>query len=166
MVTTITGPGADDPFDPVDLDDIVARIVLPLVRSVVRPGDLTGVDLGWGPRTPILGHWSPESWSEPEVVHRSDHGPFSSSMTLRFLKDPDEQPTPLEDPDQLWLLIRAREATFHSPFWAGSEPGPYTMADPAGWLAEALEDWVCEDVYRGEQRVVHAVIPARNESWG
>lgn len=44
----ISGPGADDLFDPWDLDDVRERVVLPVVRSVLGPDELRGVEVGWG----------------------------------------------------------------------------------------------------------------------
>jgi hypothetical protein len=32
-------------------------IVMPVVSSLIRPADLEKVDVGWGPRVPMLGFW-------------------------------------------------------------------------------------------------------------
>jgi hypothetical protein len=62
------GPGANDSFDPGDLDDLLARVVMPVVNSIIKPGELERVDLGWGRRLPEgddedsdRGYWRPHT---------------------------------------------------------------------------------------------------------
>ena len=151
----ISGPGAGDVFDPWDLDDVRARIVMPLLQGLFRPGDLEAVDLGRGPRVPVPGFWS-----SPPGLPDPLGEPYTSTMILR--SDDGEQPTALEADEELWLLVTAAGSTWHSRVWAPAAAAAlFTMAEVAVQLADHLEDWVCEDVYRGEQAVVKAVIPAR-----
>jgi hypothetical protein len=48
-VTVGGGPGAGDLFNPDDHDDVLNRLVLPVVTSLVRPDELKAVQVGWGP---------------------------------------------------------------------------------------------------------------------
>ncbi len=119
-----SGPGSDDRFDPWDLDDVRERVVEPVVTSLIRPADLTRIDLGWGPREPI-------------------------SMLLQA-------------DDELWVLIEAAGSTWHSAIWRiETAEQLQTLSDVAWNFADQLEDWVCEDVYWGEQAIANVVIPAR-----
>jgi len=54
-------PGVADPFDR-DLDDVRTRIIMLVATSLIRPGELERVDVGWGPRVPIR-DCCPITWS-------------------------------------------------------------------------------------------------------
>lgn len=43
---TLHGPGKDDPFDPFDLNDVRARVVLPVLEGLLRPGELDRMSMG------------------------------------------------------------------------------------------------------------------------
>jgi hypothetical protein len=64
--------------------------------------------------------------------------------------------------DELWVLVRADGATWHSQIWQIELADLMeTMSDVAWALADRLEDWVCECVYWGEQAQATFVIPER-----
>lgn len=71
----ITGPGGDDLFDPWDIDDVRERVVLPVVRSVLRPNELRGVEVGWGLWTSSWDRGAPddELWV---LVHTTGEASF------------------------------------------------------------------------------------------
>ena len=152
-----TGPGGGDRFDPWDLDDVRERVILPVVSSLIRAPDLTRIDVGWGPREPILGFWSdPPRRGEFDPL---TNGAFGSWMVLR---DASEQPTALQADDELWVLVEAAGSTWQSPIWqVESAEQLETLSEVAWDLANRLEDWVCEQVYWGEQAIARFVIPAR-----
>jgi hypothetical protein len=150
-----TGPGSDDRFDPRDLDDIRERVVLPVVSSLIATPDLTRIDVGWGPREPILGFWFDPPMDPPGPEKEA----FSSRMVLR---PAGEQPTELQADEELWVLVAAAGSTWHSQIWqVESAEQRQTLSEVAWHLANQLEDWVCERVYWGEQAIARFVIPAR-----
>jgi len=148
------GAGGADPFDPWDLDDVRERVVMPVVSSLIRSADLEKVDVGWGPREPMVGFSGFLSNRPiPEDVPGGLHV---------FEPDPAQQPTLLQADDELRLLVTAAGATWHSQLWQiESAEQMETMADVAWDLANRLEDWVCERVYWGEQAIATFVIPER-----
>lgn len=65
-MATGTGDGAADRFDPWDLDDIRARVALPVVASLVRPAELQHVDVGWRQdELWVLVRAAGETWQAP-----------------------------------------------------------------------------------------------------
>jgi hypothetical protein len=78
-VPVISGPGADDLFDPWDLDDVRDRVVLPVVRSVLRPDELNGVEVGWGPG---ISPWNPDDPADElwVLVHTTDESSWSCQI--------------------------------------------------------------------------------------
>ncbi|HEX9030543.1 MAG TPA: hypothetical protein VF834_01775 [Streptosporangiaceae bacterium] len=48
------GPGARDLFNPDDLDDVLNRVVMPVVASLIGPDELESVQVGWGPFSETL----------------------------------------------------------------------------------------------------------------
>ena len=67
--------------------------------------------------------------------------------------------------EEIWLLVSAAGATWRSAFWFGTDPDPEeTLGEVAYFLADRLEDWVCESVAWGEQRIADVHIPARRRS--
>ncbi|MBT0767566.1 hypothetical protein KIH74_01435 [Kineosporia sp. J2-2] len=63
---------------------------------------------------------------------------------------------------ELLLRVMAAGRTWHGAFWFGPEADPEeTLGEVAYYLADRLEDWVCEDVAWGEQRIAEVRIPAR-----
>jgi hypothetical protein len=46
------GPGADDLFSPDDHDDVLNRVVMPVVASLVGPKEMEAAEVGWGPLSP------------------------------------------------------------------------------------------------------------------
>jgi hypothetical protein len=149
-----TGAGGADPFDPWDLDDVRERVVMPVVCNLIRSADLEKVDVGWGPMEPMLGFW--EFLSERPTPEDGLGGLYV------FEPDPAQKQTLLQADDELWLLVTAGGATWHSQIWQiESAEQTETMADVAWALADRLEDWVCERVYWGEQAIATFVIPER-----
>jgi hypothetical protein len=149
-----TGPGCGDRFDPWDLDDVRERVVLPVVSSLIRALDVSRIDVGWGPREPILGFWS-----DPPVPPVLGDEAFTSWMVL---SETGEQPTALEADGELWVLVEAAGSTWQSQIWQAEAAGHLQTLGEVAWeLANRLEDWVCEQVYWGEQAVARFVIPAR-----
>ena len=145
------GPGRDDPIDPQDLDDVRERVIHPVVSSLVRSPDLTRTDVGWGTREPIMGFWS-----DPTPP---GGGAFLSQVMFR---DAGDRPTALQADGELWVLVEAAGSTWHSQLWQPeSSEQPQTLGQVAWDLADRLEDWVCEEVYWGEQAIAKFVIPAR-----
>jgi hypothetical protein len=64
--------------------------------------------------------------------------------------------------EELWALVEAAGSTWASSIWQLEAAEQLeTLADVAWRLADQLEDWVSEDLYRGEQALARAVIPAR-----
>jgi hypothetical protein len=147
----LTGAGSGDDFDPWDLTDVRERVVMPVVTSLIRAPDLERVDLGWGPQEPVWG-----LPSGPPVALEGMDGLYFGEH------DPSEQPALQLASDELWLLIVARDSTWHSQIWQieMAEQMP-TLGDVAWDLANRLEDWVCERVYWGEQALARIAIPAR-----
>jgi hypothetical protein len=152
-----TGPGAEEPFDPHDVDDVRERVVVPVVSSLIRAQDLERIDVGWGPREPVLGFWN-----DPPLP--PSDAPYTSRITFR---DAAERPTALRADDELWVLVRALGATWHSRLWQPETAwATETMGKAAHALADQLEDWVCELVYWGEQALAKVIIPARRAASG
>jgi hypothetical protein len=62
------GPGADDLFNPHDLDEVKNRVVMPVVMSLIGPDQLETVEVGWGPLSPDLAEdgkpmgWDRDLW--------------------------------------------------------------------------------------------------------
>jgi len=149
-----TGPGGRDPFDPWDLEDVRERVVMPVISSLIPPADLETVDVGWGPREPMSGFG--ESRSTRPILKDGVEGLYFSE------RDPTQQPTLPQADDELWLLVTAAGATWHSQLWQiESAEQLETMTDVAWALADRLEDWVCERVYWGEQPLATFIIPER-----
>lgn len=48
-MSTGGGPGAGDLFNPNDLDDVLNRVVMPVVTSLISADELETVEVGWGP---------------------------------------------------------------------------------------------------------------------
>jgi hypothetical protein len=161
----ITGPGGSDPIDPSDVDDLRTRVVLPVVAGLIRPPDLEIVDVGGGTREPVWDYGPPVS---PTVIEFdeafSNSSPSSTSMAFGSsitLSGPRERILRQVD-DELWVLVTAAGSTWHSPIWQpGSAELFATLAELAWHFADQLEDWVCEDVYRGEQPQARIEIPSR-----
>jgi hypothetical protein len=63
---------------------------------------------------------------------------------------------------ELWVLVEASDATWQAQLWAlEAAESLRTMGDVAFFLADRLEDWVCERVYWGEQVIAEVSIPER-----
>ena len=45
----VKGPGVNDKLEPADLDDVRARVLLPVVTKLIPPSLLQNADVGWGP---------------------------------------------------------------------------------------------------------------------
>jgi hypothetical protein len=129
------GPGANDPFDPHDLDEVRMRIVMPVVTSLIRPGELERVTVEWS----------------PPLTH-DDSVPLGPAGTGR----------PRKGDEQLRVLVVARGSTWESSIWASDVNAPDDTMDRIAFrFADQLEDWVCECVAWGEQRIARYIIPAR-----
>jgi hypothetical protein len=64
--------------------------------------------------------------------------------------------------EPLRVLILARGSTWESAIWASDVNAPDDTMDRIAFrFADQLEDWVCELVAWGEQRIARYVIPAR-----
>lgn len=121
----VSGPGSHDPFDPWDVEDVLERVVRPIVASLIRPADVRRVEVGWGPRESA---WWPFGRAE----------------------------------DELWLLVATPGSVWHSQIWQLETADQLaTLGAVAQRVADAMEDWVCEDVYWGEQAMARVLIPAR-----
>jgi hypothetical protein len=145
-VPNVTGPGAGDPFDPWDLSDVRDRVVHPVVSALIQPVDLGHVDVGWGPREHVPG------LGLPPLTPRMD-----PLVMRRFELAGGE-----EELEELWLLVRTTDATWHAPLWQPMMTGVLaTVGEVVHHLADRLEDWVCEDVYWAEQAVANVSIPER-----
>lgn len=138
------GPGANDPFDPDDLDDVLARVVMPVVSSIIKPGELQQVDLGWGPRLPE----GEEEKADRELL----------STTYGIEAD--------NGGNDLYVLVVASGRTFEWPVWKPEfrEPGE-TLDSIAFSFADVLEDFVFDCVAPwGELRIARYAIPERRSS--
>jgi hypothetical protein len=49
-MATCAGPGAEDAFDPWDLEDIMSRVVQPVLAALFQPHELGEAKVGWGDR--------------------------------------------------------------------------------------------------------------------
>jgi len=67
---------------------------------------------------------------------------------------------------EIWLLVTTSSGrSWRSAFWFGPLADPEeTLGEVAFFLADRLEDWVCEDVVWGEQRIADVRIPSRREA--
>ena len=145
------GPGIHDRFDPWDLDDVRDRIVLPVVHSLFGPDELTRVEVdlraGVRPVKPAL----PRACRS--LVHESHPSHGSAATNL---------PDPWEE---LWALVTVLRRTWKGAIWTIDGVAPEdTLDDIAFALADRLEDWSCENVFWGEQRIANYTIPARHRS--
>jgi hypothetical protein len=68
---------------------------MPVVCSLIRSADLEKVDVGWGPRQPLLGFW--EFLSDRPAPEDGLGGLYV------FEPDPAQQPTLLQADDELWI---------------------------------------------------------------
>lgn len=65
---------------------------------------------------------------------------------------------------QIWLRLTVADRIWESAFWFGPQDDPEeTLGEVAYFLADRLEDWVCEEVAWGEQRIADIRIPARRK---
>lgn len=129
------GPGAQDRFDPYDLEDVRERIVLPIVNSLITPDELRQVDVGWGPRLPR---------TVDQLLWAQRHLPDQS-------KD-------------LWVLVRAAGKTLEWQLWLPTNPQNDPMAtlgDIAFDYALRVEQWVEDELGRERGQVARYSIPAR-----
>jgi hypothetical protein len=126
------GPGATDPFDPEDLDDLRQRVVLPVVSSLLAADELVSVEVRRGPDEEYRRRWA--AHLAPDDLE---------SIWVNVAARDDER----------WA------STVWSPqtAWAAR-----TLGEVAANLADRLEDWVCETRFGwGQQRVADYLIPAR-----
>jgi hypothetical protein len=132
------------------MDDVRERVVRPVVSALIRPPDLERVQVGWGPREPVLGL-------------RSDRPAPGANLHGLYIAEPAAgELRPLRADDELWVLIAAAGATWHSQIWdIDTAEQLETLAEVAWALADRLEDWVCEAVYWGEQAIARVAIPVR-----
>jgi hypothetical protein len=64
--------------------------------------------------------------------------------------------------DELWVLVDAAGSVWQSQIWQLELADQLqSLGEVARELADRLEDWVCEQVYWGEQAIARFVIPAR-----
>lgn len=139
------GPGANDPFDPNDLADVLARVVMPVVNSIIKPEEFDRVDLGWGPRLPA----DAEDESDRQLLDaaygiETDYGP-------------------IDDSNDLYVLVVAKGNNFEWPIWKPefSEPDD-TLDSVAFGFADVLEDFVFDCVTRWDDlRIAKYIIPQR-----
>ena len=135
------GPGADDLFDPDDLDDVLARVVTPVVTSIIKPGELESVDLGWGPRLAE----GEEEQSDRELL-RTTYGIEAD-----------------DGRNDLHVLVVACGRTFEWAIWKPEfgEPDD-TLGSVAFSFADALEDFVFDCVTCWDElRIARYTIPGR-----
>ncbi|GAA3631131.1 hypothetical protein GCM10022223_56410 [Kineosporia mesophila] len=66
---------------------------------------------------------------------------------------------------EIWAQVTALGKTWQAAFWFGPQADPEeTLGEVAYYLADRLEDWICEEVAWGEQRIADIRIPARRQS--
>jgi hypothetical protein len=156
------GPGADDVLDPGDLDDIRARVVLPVVTGLLTADELVSVDVV---RRRAAAPLSPADVPPGTGVYFSvlaiTYAPPGGDTQDRDEEDPDDARV-----DELWVVLEARddehgEWLVHSPY--GPQQG--TLGDAASQLADQMTDWVCETRFGwGQLREPELTIPNRDAS--
>lgn len=131
-VSVNAGPGALDPCDPEDLDDLRQRVVLPVVNSLLAADELVSVEVRRGPDEDYIRTWS--------ATLATDE--LESIWVLVVARDGERWGSTVWSSQTAWT---AR-----------------TLGEVAATLADHLEDWVCETGFGwGQQRVADYVIPAR-----
>jgi len=155
------GPGADDELDPEDLDDIRARVVLPVVTSLLTGDELVSVDVvRRHPRPPL---------TEADLSHGT--GVYFSVLDVQLgpdaVDEADHAAPAAGESAEVWVVLEARgdehaEWLVHSPSYGPDEP---TLGQVAWQLADQLADWVCETRFGwGQLREPELTIPKRNAS--
>ena len=117
------GPGATDPFDPVDVEDVRLRVVEPVLQWMLRPGELREYEIGWEPSmNPVDPEWS------------NMPGPVS----------------PEGLPMDLVVRVTTSSSTLEHQLWIHGSWDKETLHHVAERLADDLQDWICEGVRWGE----------------
>lgn len=133
------GPGAGDPFDPFDLDDVRMRVVMPVVTALVSPADLKRVEIGW-----------------VSLLPRGQISPVRGALAA----DPG-------DDDNLWVVVTAAGSKMECELWQRDQIAPYdTLGEAAFQFAIRLEEWVDGCIGWGEDHVAEYLIPARSSGGG
>jgi hypothetical protein len=152
------GPGADDELDPEDLDDIRARVVLPVVTSLLTADELVSVDVVRRRATP-----PPTAADLPTGT-----GVYVSFLDVQWGPAVVDDAAPAADEDaEVWVVVEARgdergEWLLHSPSWG---PDDATLGQVAWQLADQIADWVCETRFGwGDLREPDFTIPQRGSS--
>jgi hypothetical protein len=155
------GPGAYDELDPEDLDDIRARVLLPVVTSLLTADELVFVDVVRRRGTPPL----------TAADMPGGTGAYFSFLDITYA--PDAAESSVEDgshdatADEVWVVLEARgdehgEWLVHSPSYGPDEP---TLGQVAWQLADQLADWVCETCFGwGDLREPEFIIRQRGAS--
>jgi hypothetical protein len=116
------------PVDP----ETARRQIETVVKSVLHPSELTGVELHWAPRHVPL-------WNGPPPTA----GPYQSDLVITG-----EVVAPKGE-DSLHVRVTAGPESFEMDIW----PAPTSWATMVASLADALEDWVAESRFAwGQQR--------------
>lgn len=140
-----SGPGANDPFDPNDLADVLERVVMPVVSSIIKPDELEHIDLGWGPRLP------------PDDEDESDRQLLEAAYGIETLYGP------VDDSNDLYVLVVAKGNKFEWPIWKPEFAEPDDTLDSVAFgFADALEDFVFDCVAPwGDLRIAKYTVPER-----
>jgi hypothetical protein len=120
-------------FDPFDIADVRARVVLPVVASLIEPPTLRSVEVGWESIPPV--------------------GVDPADLPLAA------EPGPGDD---LRVRVRAAGSILDVPLWQPDQDDECdTLGDAAFSLAVRFEEWVDDCIEWGVDHLAQYVIPAR-----
>jgi hypothetical protein len=121
----------DDLFDPVSIDDVRDRIIVPVVSSLFTKQEVDEITLSM--RRSI--HYIDDDIGEADGFYVTTSPPRVGEDRVQ----------------ELWVRVVAIGMVWEAPIWSELDPEP-TEEQIAARFAESLERWVNEDVLRGVGR--------------